>query len=275
MTAALADDQYEVGLQLFQTGNYLLAARALRETIAIEPRHHLAHAILALSLHNLNRPREALGAADAALAIHPGVDALRARALAKLELGDLGSAVATAEDAVKLMPSSAWAAQTLARVMEKSKRVTEAEMQYKRSAGLAPDNMALRAEYGRFLLRRRRLKDAEAVAATIAVHIDLTLVLLLRGEIALRRGRLNEARELALWILSRDAQHHQAIILLTLATANRNPFLKLWWRHAQIISFRPMWQRILWIGLVVAAGTSRGGAAPSILHLSSARSEAR
>jgi predicted Zn-dependent protease len=152
------------------------------------------------------------------------------------------------------MPSSAWAAHTLALALERSKRLNDAEAQFRRCSDLAPDNMALRAEYGHFLLRRRRLKDAEAVVRAIPSHIDLNRVLLLRGEIALRRGRLDEAREFALWILLRDAQHRQAIVLLTLATANRNPFLKLWWRHAQIIAFRPLWQRVLWMGLVVAAG---------------------
>lgn len=259
MTAPTAQDRYAVGQRLFQAGNYELAEKTLREALVIEPTHYLCHALLALSLHYLGRSKEALAAADAALAIHPTVDALCARALAKLALGDPKGAIAAANDAVALMPASAGAVYTLACTLEKSKALKAAEIQYKRCADLAPGNMVFSAEYGRFLIRRGRLNDAEAVVAEIAPHVELVSVLLLRGEIALWRGHVSEARELALWVLSGNAQNRHAITLLTLATANRNPLLKLWWRHVQILRFRAAWQRIAWMGVFLAAGMALSG----------------
>lgn len=259
MTAVSAQEHYSTGLQLYQAGNYLLAEKALREGLTIDPTHYLSGALLALSLQYLGRPIEALGSANAALAIHPTVDALRARALAKLSLGDPQGARVSAEDAVVLMPSSASAAHTLACVLERSKVFKAAEAQYKRAADLAPGSMFFRAEYGNFLIRRGRLANAEEVAADIGPQVELNLVVLLRCEIALWRGRVAEARELALWVLSRNAQNQHAISLLTLATANRNPLLKIWWRHTQIMRFRPVWQRIVWMWIVVAAGIAMAG----------------
>jgi Tfp pilus assembly protein PilF len=254
MNVDAAHDRYEVAVRLFKAGRYRPAERVLREALAIEPAHCSAHALLALCLQCGGRPHDALGAANAALAIRPTVDALRARALAKVDLGDLKGAVAAADEAVALMPSSSWAAHTSAWTFEKSRNFNEAETQYRRSAGLAPGNAVLRAEYGRYLVRRLRLDEAEVVAAQLAPKVEINLVLLLLGEIALSRGRVAEARELALWILSRNAEHRQALILLALTEASRNPLLKLWWYHKQIISIRPVWPHILWISLMLAAG---------------------
>jgi hypothetical protein len=43
-------------------------------------------------------------------------------------------------------------------------------------------------------------------------------------------------------------------LLLTLATANRKPLLALWWKYTQIVTARPVWQRIAMMGLVLASG---------------------
>ena len=254
MTPTSADDRYEVGLQLFRAGTYALAERTLRDALAIDAGHHASLALLGLTLYNLTRYRDALAAANASLALYPSVDALRVRAMASAELGDLPGAVVAARDVVRLAPSDALAADTLGTILEQSGQLGEAGAQYRRATKLEPDNLGLRADYGRFLVRSRRLADGEEVAAGIAVDADARTVLLLRGEIALLRGRLNEARDFALWMLSRNARDLAAIQLLTLTIANRNPLLKLWWKHTQAMAFWPRWQRVLWMILLIAAG---------------------
>lgn len=259
MSAVTAQDRYTVGLRLFRSGTYELAERTLKDAIALDPRHGPSHALLALTLHYLGRYSEALTASSAALAIRPDVDALRARALASIEMGLSTAAVTAATDAVALMPASPWAHHTLGWACERAKRFDQAEEHLQRGADLARSDMNLRADYGRFLIRRRRLRDAEAVAALIPSHVDSQTVLLLRGEIALWRNRNQEARDHALWILSRNARNRPALTLLTLATANRKPLLKLWWRHTQIVAFKPRWMRVAWLGLVIAAGVAARG----------------
>ena len=259
MTTVTAQDRYTAGLQLFRSGNYHLTEKTLKDAIALDPAHDPSHALLALTLHYLGRNSEALVASGAALAIRPSVDALRARALASVELSLPNAAVTAAAEAVALMPNSPWAQHTLAWSYEKAEQYKQAEEHFLRSANLAPGDMSLRADYARFLIRRHRLKDAEAVAAVIAPHVDSNVVLLLRGEIALWRSRHHEARDHALWILSRNAQYRPALTLLTLATANQKLFLKLWWRHTQIVGFKPRWMRMFWLGFIIAAGVAARG----------------
>lgn len=259
MTAVTAQDRYSTGLQLFRSGTYHLAEKMLKEAIALDPEHHASHALLALTLHYLGRNSEALAASSASLTIRPNLDALRARALASAEMGLPSAAVAAAVDAVALMPTSAWAHHTLGWSYEKANRFPQAEEHFQRSATLAPGDTSLQADYGRFLIRRGRLQDAEAVAAVIGPHVDTHVVLLLRGEIALWRNRHQEARDHALWILSRNARHRPALTLLTLATANQKPVLKLWWRHTQIVSIKPRWMRAAWLGLFIGAGLAMRG----------------
>lgn len=252
-------DRYAAGLQLFRSGNYHLTEKTLKDAIALDPEHDPSHALLALTLHYLGRNSEALAVSGTALAIRPSLDALRARALASVELSLPNAAVTAAAEAVALMPTSAWARHTLAWSCEKAKQYKQAEEHFRCSAELATDDMNLRADYARFLIRRHRLGDAEAVAAGIAPHVDSNGVLLLRGEIALWRGRHQEARDHALWVLSRNARNRPALGLLTLATANQKPLLKLWWRHTQIVGFKPRWMRMVWLGFIIAAGFAARG----------------
>jgi hypothetical protein len=46
----------------------------------------------------------------------------------------------------------------------------------------------------------------------------------------------------------------EAIILLTVTTAKRKPLLKLWWHYTYGLKSRPIWQRILALVLILAAG---------------------
>jgi tetratricopeptide (TPR) repeat protein len=105
VTTVTAQDRYIAGLQLFRSGNYHLTEKTLKDAIALDPAHDPSHALLALTLHYLGRNSEALAVSGAALAIRPSVDALRARALASVELSLPSAAVTAAAEAVALMPT--------------------------------------------------------------------------------------------------------------------------------------------------------------------------
>ena len=254
MTEATAAGRFSVGAQLFLSGNHLAAERLCGETIALDPMHDFAYALLALSLCNLGRPRDALEAADTAIRIKPRPDAFRARALALVALRRPREAVPAAREAVAVAPTNGVVAYTLAWALESAKQPTEAGEYYKRATELAPENLMLRAEYARFLLRRWRIDEAEVIASDIRHDVEINAVAILRGEVALLRGRPDEAREFAMWVLSRNARNRQGIILLTVATANRNPILAVWWHYAYGLRSRPIWQRILVLFLFIGIG---------------------
>jgi len=254
VTEAAAANRFSVGAQLFQSGSHLAAERVFSETLALDPMHDLAHALRALSLCNLGRHRDALEEAETALRIKPGPDAFRARALALIELRRPSEAVDAAQEAVALAPASGVVAYTLAWALESARQSVKAGDYYKRATELSPENTMFRAEYARFLIRQWRIDEAEAIAAEIGQDVEINAVALLRGEIALRRGRLDEAREFALWVLSRNARSRQAIILLTVTTAKQKPLLRLWWHYTYGLKSRPIWQRVLVLVLILAVG---------------------
>ena len=52
------------------------------------------------------------------------------------------------------------------------------------------------------------------------------------GHVQLRRGRVEEAREHAVWALRGDPRDRTALLLLAAVKTRGNPFLGLWWRFS-------------------------------------------
>ena len=52
------------------------------------------------------------------------------------------------------------------------------------------------------------------------------------GNVLLRRGKVEEAREHAVWALRNDPADRGALRLMAAIKARQNPFLGLWWRYS-------------------------------------------
>jgi hypothetical protein len=103
---------------------------------------------------------------------------------------------------------------------------------------------------GYFLVNRRRFKEAAEVADEAGrIAPDDFGVILLRGDVALRLGKGDEARDFALWALSQKANHREAIRLLVSVKAHQSWWLGLWWRVNSNI-----WLRLLLVIATIPLG---------------------
>lgn len=199
---------------------------------------HLARASEAL---NGGRPREALEAADRALALGPTAKALEARALALLHLGKSKKALAAARDAQRIAPMDANGHFVEAVVWRKYGVWRKADAAYRTALDLAPSSLQLLTSYGTMLERRGQLSEAEALAERCAaIRRDDPETLLLRGRLALARGRRQEAMDHARWALSLDARNPAAIALLSRAEMPVHSWLTRWLRYASSSHHRLM-----------------------------------
>ena len=203
----------------------------------------MAHALLSLALSASKRAKLGLQAAEAALACAPNAVAFQAKSIALRNLGRHKQALDAAREAARLSPQSAAFAQLLGMTLEKRGKIQEAKTEFARAVSLAPGNDSFAAAYGLFLLRNRQLEAAEQVAAPLSQSDDV-IALLLRGNIAIRRHRPEEARDLALWVLSEDAVNQSALTLLVSAKAAQSRGMGLWWRYHVFVAARPKWVRL-------------------------------
>ena len=232
MTRDAAASAVTAARSLFNAGNYTGAERLLRQALAADPEHAAAHVMMSLVQYQCDRPHDALESAEAALALVPTADAFRAKALALTMLNRRKDAVAAATAAVAADPIDEFATLVLAMTFERAKKLRPAEAAYRRALQLAPGNAALRADFGLFLLRRGRLGDAEREATAIDTGSDRSAVLLLRAKLALFRGRTREARDIVLWLLANDAANPAALELLMQIKASESRLLGFWWRYS-------------------------------------------
>ena len=229
--------------KLIDVGNLNGAERLLKDALSTNPEHPGANALMALVLYRRDRLTAALHQADIAIGLAPTADAFRFKALALIKLKRRKASIEAAKAAVRAGPQSGSAALVLGAALENAKRPTEAEAAYRRALELAPGSDVFRGNLGCFLLRQSNVAGAERVAAELNPNADADAALLLRGNLALVRGRPEEAREFALWMLSRNATDPAALHLLTQVKASQNLFLGLWWRYSMFIAMKPAWLR--------------------------------
>lgn len=214
---------------------------------------HLARAFSAL---NGGRPREALEAADRALALGPTAKALEARALALLRLGKSKKALSAAKDAQRIAPMDANGHFVEAVVWRKFGVWSKADAAYQAALELAPSSLRLLTSYGTMLEQRGQLAEAEALADRCsAIRRDDPETLLLLGRLALARGRRPEAVDRARWALSLDARNPAAIALLSRAEMPAHSWLTRWIRFASASHHRLIGCAIV-LGLTLAIVSS-------------------
>ena len=252
MSGEEALGQLQLGRHQLQAGNWSGAERAARGALAVAPGLQPAHTVLSLALLRQGKAQAALHAAEDALAIAPSWDAFQAKGLALKELHRFREAQQAIADGLGVAPDSPWLQAIAGDILEARGKLGEAETAYRHAMELAPGETNIHARFGLFLLRHRRLAEAEQVAATIAPEDTDLNALVLRGHIALRRGRTGEARDYALWALSISAMNGAALGLLVSVKASKSLVLGLWWRYVTFLTMQRGWRKYLTTLAIIA-----------------------
>jgi Flp pilus assembly protein TadD len=215
-------------------GNYAGAIEQLRQVLAADPTDAEAHALLAFCLHATKRLYAAEYEAQQALAAAPELPAAHLAAGGiQLTRRRFAAAERHLREALALDPTDATAYRLLASVYDGWDRRQLVEPTLRQGLQHAPDNPELIAELGLHLLHTGKLDEAEARAReALAIDAACADAVLLMGQVMLRRGDIEGAREQALLCLSGDANYAPALHLLCAAKMRANPFLGIWWRFA-------------------------------------------
>ena len=208
------------------------AIKLLEQALAAAPEHLDAQIQLGaiyLDLGKTSQARQLLKSAARCAPSSPIVR--RLLAIGHLQTGDLYSAKQEAEEAVRLAPDDGVNHTILGRVLARRQSWAAAEAELRRGVELAPHSSYTLIHLGHFLVGRRRLAEAALVGEDAGREAPSDFdVLLLRGYIALRLGKAEQARDFALWALSQRPSNREAVRLLVSVKTRQSPWLGLWWR---------------------------------------------
>lgn len=256
---------------LIDAGNYDGAVSELKAALSIDPDRVFAQALLAACHLDKGDPKSAKTEAEAALARAPDlILAHHVVGLAYLREKDFVSAETAFRKAAAIDPSSAETQRLLALVFDSQAKHAEARRHFEEALSLEPDNGAVIGSYADFLADKGDVKGAESLIDEAPDYVrDDVGMLIIRGKLALRKGKLDEARDLALWVLRHDAQNARAISLLCEAKAKKNPIMALWLGYASFMQRFDGKTRLvimlgLWIGYNVFARTLLHRAPPGV-----------
>ena len=197
--AELAELHAARALQAGDPADLARAEELARASLAAQPEPSAAPLTLARVASARHQFREAIALAEGYLVRKPSPAAHLLVATASLALGELPRAVQAADAALEARPSSA-AYLMRALVLEAQGRDAEATHDFGRAIAIeeygGPREAArVRALWARFLLRRGAWEDARVLLAeALRIEPGAPLALALRGELALRTGRIADAR---------------------------------------------------------------------------------
>jgi len=213
-------------------GEHAKAIDLLKEALAADPLHLNGQIQLGATYLDQGKTKLALDTLAGAARQAPSSPVVhRLVALGQLQRGALPEARKEVEEAIRLYAGDAISHTILGRIFAKQSNWKDAEAELRRGVELQPDSDYCLVHLGYFLMSRRRYADAAEVAdAAGRAAPDDFGVILLRGDVALRQGKAEAARDFALWALSQKANHREAIRLLVSVKAHQSWWLGLWWR---------------------------------------------
>lgn len=256
---------------LIDAGNYDGAIAELRAALSSDPERAYARALLAACHLDKGEPETARKEAEAALGSAPDlILAHHVVGLAELAADDFTRAEAAFNTAASIDPQSAETQRLLALLYYQQAKHADAERHFEEALRLEPDNASVISSYADFLTEKG---DPEAAAALLEAAPDYVRdsasMLIVRGKLAFRRGDLDEARDLALWVLQHDAQNPAAVRLLCETKIRKNPLMAIWLRYANFMNRFDGKTRILimlglWLGVNILSRTVLSTAAQGV-----------
>ncbi|HZI02982.1 MAG TPA: tetratricopeptide repeat protein [Archangium sp.] len=215
-------------------GDHRGALETLRRGLAQEPEDPEAHALLSLVLLSLKRPHAAEHEAGIALSLEPMLPlAHAAAASAAMARRRFQDAEQHLKNLLELEPDDTSHLRLRARFLELTGKKELKREVLERAIALDandPDTMVM---MGWDALERGDVKRAAQWAQdALTARPEFQDGLVLMGQVYLRQGRIEDAREHALWALRQDATDEGSLRLLASIKARQSPLLGLWWRYA-------------------------------------------
>lgn len=223
---------------LWQVGNVAGAETELHKILGDEPEDVAALALLSMCREARGDPEEAIRLARQAVAAD-GSDDFAWRVLGHM-LENFDKNLSEAEEAyersVSLAPGDAYNHLALATFFDRRRNRKKAANAFELALRLDPDNETVLADYAGFLIAGGdRARAGKLLQRALEIAPDNRGLILQLGEVAFREGRMEEARERALWVLSQAAEDRQALVLLTKVKARKNPVMGLWLNWAMFL----------------------------------------
>ena len=216
-------------------GQYTLAEERLRQILKQEPDSYTAHYMLAMTLIDQRRPKEALVEAKTALEINPLLyDAHFAAALANMDLGRLKEGIKHTETLCKIRPDSDEPYHMLGSIKQTQKKYKASIPFLLKALEIAPDNPNIHTDLGQaYKAAPNKMKEArECAQAALQLEPENKMALTLMGEVLLFEGQEEEALEHAKAALRSDPSYPDALALIGSIKTRRSPIMGVWWRIA-------------------------------------------
>ena len=266
MTAALARAELARGIAAREAGNFAAAQKAFETVIALDPGDPAGFLFSADMQLRQGRHKLAVKLARTGLGLPCSQQnrgfGLQIMTLAHINLRQIKQALAAGAEAVRTDPINAHNRRIHAQALWAAKRFKAAEAEFQQALALAPEAVQVLTGYARFLKAIARLGEARELAERAAlIEPDAFDVILLRGQIAFRYDELDQARDLALWALSRQATNKAALELLAMIKSRRSWLTGPFWWFANILS---RYRKLAFVVIVLVFGTI-GGLVPAVL----------
>lgn len=210
------------------------AIEPLRQVLAEDPNHALAHAYMAACLHDTGHHKDARAAAKTALSLAPELAfAHYIAGTITLLQGDHRAAEQHLTQARVLAPGDGRIYRQLARLYRETDRRRLVPPTLEEGLRHAPRDTGLLADIGKHFVDAGKIAAAEGKAREV-LQIDPESVdgNVLMGHVRLRQGDIEGAREHSLIALNKDATDYAALHLLCSIKVRMNPLLGWWWYYS-------------------------------------------
>ncbi|HYO67406.1 MAG TPA: tetratricopeptide repeat protein [Archangium sp.] len=218
-------------------GDHGGALETLRRALAEEPEDPEAHALLSVVLLALKRPHAAEHEAGLALSLEALLPlahyAAASAAMARRRFKDAEQHLG---NLLELEPEDTQNLLLQARFLDLTGKKDLQREVLQRAHSLNPDDPHTLVAMGWDALERGDVKHAMQWARdALTARPELQDGLVLMGQVYLRQGRIEDAREHALWALRQDAADEGSLRLLAGIKARQSRLLGVWWRYAMFM----------------------------------------
>lgn len=218
----------------FAHGNLHGAVEMFKRALSEDPDDADAHAVLALVLLRQKRLHAAEHEAQLALTLEAELPLAHAAAASvALARRQFSRAEGHLQRLLELEPQEPDNLRLQARFYGLTGKQEQRREALMRALSFGPDDPYTLTALGDEALERGDLVEAERRAReTLAADAQFLDGLVLMGQVHVRRGQLEEARDHALWALRQNASDPGALRLLVEIQARKSWVLGLWWRWA-------------------------------------------
>ena len=233
MTLPDLERRVELARQLVARSLSHQAIETLREVLALDPDHPVAHALMSQALMQLRRLRAADHEAARAMTCDPYCfDAHHASALVRLEQGRYDDAQFHLTWCLDQRPSNAVSLGILGRLRVRQARFADARAVFEDALVRAPDDFVATVGLGELDLAADDGESARRRAeVALRARPEDPDALALMGRTLFQQGSVADAHQHAVWALRSDMDHSGALALLSALKARDSATAGLWWRY--------------------------------------------